>query len=151
MELNLYNLCEEVFLCFTYQATKKNINYTFSSIAKDLTVYGDREKIEIALFNLISNAIRHTPEAGKVTLSLTEHEEKVSILVADTGSGIAESTGDKIFERFYKVQNNQNYTNGGFGIGLLDFTWKKLRGEPSGYSKLPKYSRDWNFLRTNFT
>jgi ligand-binding sensor domain-containing protein/signal transduction histidine kinase/DNA-binding NarL/FixJ family response regulator len=118
-EIDLYNLCEEVFLCFSYQATKKKLSYTFTCLNKDIHVYGDREKIEIALFNLISNAIRYSPDGGQVTLTITEHEENFVIQLADTGSGIAESTGDKIFERFYKVHNVDNYAKGGFGIGLF--------------------------------
>ncbi|MBG6234164.1 ligand-binding sensor domain-containing protein/signal transduction histidine kinase/DNA-binding NarL/FixJ family response regulator [Pedobacter sp. CAN_A7] len=117
-EIDLYNLCEEVFLCFSYQASKKNISYTFTCLNKDISVYGDREKIEIALFNLISNAVRYSPEGGHVSLTIVEHENKFEIQLADTGSGIAESTGDKIFERFYKVHNTDNYAKGGFGIGL---------------------------------
>jgi len=118
VQLNLYALCEEVFLCFTYQASKKKITYEFTSPDKDIQVYGDREKIEIALFNLISNAIRHTPEEGKVSLSLSQDAAAVCIRVSDTGSGIDPEAGDSIFERFYKVRNNKNYAKGGFGVGL---------------------------------
>jgi ligand-binding sensor domain-containing protein/signal transduction histidine kinase/DNA-binding NarL/FixJ family response regulator len=117
-ELKLYDLCEEVYLCFTYQASKKNITYEFNCLPNDLRIYGDWEKMEIALFNLIANAIRHTSAGGKVTLSLLEEEEQVRIEVSDTGSGIDKSVGDKIFERFYKVQGKDNSGKGGFGIGL---------------------------------
>lgn len=118
VKMNLFDLCEEVFLCFTYQASKKQIMYDFIATNKELSIYGDREKIEIALFNLISNAIRHTPEGGRVTLSISEDGAAVCIRVADTGTGIDQQVGDKIFERFYKVQNNKNYAKGGFGVGL---------------------------------
>jgi ligand-binding sensor domain-containing protein/signal transduction histidine kinase/DNA-binding NarL/FixJ family response regulator len=118
MPLNLHQLCEEVFLCFTYQAAKKRISYQFDSGSAEIEIIGDREKIEIALFNLISNALRHTPDGGAVSLSLAETAEHVQIKVADTGSGIAADIGEKIFDRFYKVQQNKNYAKGGFGIGL---------------------------------
>jgi len=116
--LQLFDLCQEVFLCFTHLAAKKNISYEFITSAEDICIYGDREKVEIALFNLISNAIRHTHEGGRVVLSLDEDKAAVYIKVADTGTGIDPQVGDRIYERFYKVQNNKNYAKGGFGVGL---------------------------------
>ena len=116
--INLISLCEEVFLCFTYLAAKKGITYLFTENYPETEIYGDREKIEIALFNLISNALRHTPEGGKVTLDITEDQEGVCIRVIDTGSGIPAEIGHKVFERFYKVPD-QNSSRGGFGIGLF--------------------------------
>lgn len=117
--VDLVELCEEVFLCFSYQATKKNITYTFEKANEYTELYADREKIEIALFNLISNALRHTPDGGTVKLSIRESECKVTITVADTGTGIDPKTGNQVFERFYKSQEHHKNYKGGFGIGLF--------------------------------
>jgi ligand-binding sensor domain-containing protein/signal transduction histidine kinase/DNA-binding NarL/FixJ family response regulator len=116
--INLISLCEEVFLCFTYLAAKKDITYLFTEDYADAEVYGDREKIEIALFNLISNALRHTPEGGKVTVAISEDQTDVILRVIDTGTGIPAEIGDKVFDRFYKVPG-QNSPRSGFGIGLF--------------------------------
>lgn len=117
-EMNLVELGQEVFLCFTYQAAKKNVQYEFICSQDDICIFGDREKIEISLFNLLSNALRHTPEGGRVALSIRDEERYVDVVVTDTGTGIGAEVGEKIFDRFYKVQNRRNYAKGGFGIGL---------------------------------
>lgn len=116
--INLISLCEEVFLCFTYLAAKKDITYLFTESFAGAEIYADREKIEIALFNLISNALRHTPEGGKVTLDMTEDETGVVLRVIDTGTGIPAEIGNRVFDRFYKVPD-QNSSRAGFGIGLF--------------------------------
>jgi signal transduction histidine kinase/ligand-binding sensor domain-containing protein/CheY-like chemotaxis protein/AraC-like DNA-binding protein len=116
--LNLKNLCEEVFLCFTHQAKEKQIQYDFICQQDHIEVYGDREKLEIALFNLISNALKFTPKEGKVALSITEIADSIIIKVEDSGAGIAPETGDKLFKMFYQVKNTQTKSAGGFGIGL---------------------------------
>ncbi len=118
-KVNLIELCEDVFLCFSYQATKKNITYTFEKENDYTELYADREKIEIALFNLISNALRHTPDGGIVKLSILESHSIVTITVADTGTGIDPKIGNRVFERFYKSQQHQKNFKGGFGIGLF--------------------------------
>lgn len=117
-KIDLIVLCEEVFLCFSHQAAKKNISYDFREGVAEAEIYGDREKIEIALFNLISNALRHTAKGGKVSLAVLEDERWITIEVADTGTGIAPEIGNKVFDRFFKVGGGKNY-KGGFGIGLF--------------------------------
>ena len=118
VKLNLHNLCNEVFLCFTYQAKAKNIHYEFNSTNNQVEVYGDREKLEIALFNLISNALKFTPASGSVILNVTQTEKDIIIEVKDTGPGIAEHIGAKLFDRFYQIHDNHISSKGGFGIGL---------------------------------
>ena len=116
--INLISLCEEVFLCFTYLAARKGITYVFTESFEEAEIYGDREKIEIALFNLISNALRHTPEGGKVTLNIAEDDTGVTLRVIDTGTGIPAEIGNRVFDRFYKVPD-QKSSRAGFGIGLF--------------------------------
>ncbi len=116
--LNISRVCEEVHLCFTNQARLQNIQLEFHSDQEEIELFADREKIEIILFNLISNALKFTPPKGKVVLSVSESENQVEIKVADTGSGIPEYVGDKLFEQFYQVNNQNAISKRGFGIGL---------------------------------
>lgn len=118
VKLNLKSLCEEVFLCFTYQARDKHIQYNFICEKEKVEVYGDREKLEIALFNLVSNALKFTPEYGIVNFTIEEAENNVIIKVEDSGVGIAPETGEKLFTMFYQVKNTNAPSKGGFGIGL---------------------------------
>ncbi|PTQ93664.1 DNA-binding response OmpR family regulator, partial [Mucilaginibacter yixingensis] len=97
------------------------IRWSISANSPDLptepiVIYGDREKIEIILFNLISNAIKYTPNGGRVTVLLDDQEAVVVLKVADDGPGIPEDISGRIFDKFYRAANQGK--RGGFGIGL---------------------------------
>ncbi|HMI05811.1 MAG TPA: two-component regulator propeller domain-containing protein [Pedobacter sp.] len=117
-KLNFYDLCREVYLCFIQQANSKMISFNFTFENKDMEVYADREKIEIVLFNLISNALKYTPPHGSVTIRVNETSKEILVSVIDTGYGIPEDAGDKLFERFYQAKRNDHLLKPGFGIGL---------------------------------
>ncbi|MCF0063330.1 response regulator [Dyadobacter chenwenxiniae] len=116
---NISKLALEVFQCFTHQAEQKHINYQFISPNDDLELVADREKIEIALFNLVSNAVKYTPKNGTVTLEIAETVDQVQILVSDSGPGIPTNVGDSIFSVFHQFQDGRFPSKGGFGIGLF--------------------------------
>lgn len=118
VKLNFSDLCKEVYLCFVQQARSKRIEYGFQCANPHIGLYADREKMEIALFNLVSNALKFTPEQGRVLFTVTETDGQVEVAVADNGVGIPDSTGRKLFERFYQVQDKETYLKTGFGIGL---------------------------------
>jgi signal transduction histidine kinase/ligand-binding sensor domain-containing protein/DNA-binding NarL/FixJ family response regulator len=113
-KLDLITLCNEVFLCFTQQAEIRGIHYQFRTAEEYLEIYGDYEKIEIALFNLLSNAFKFTPDGGTILCEIRNAGNEAEITIKDSGSGIAENTGNKIFEKFRQGDNNKI----GFGIGL---------------------------------
>ncbi|MDN3581627.1 hybrid sensor histidine kinase/response regulator transcription factor [Mucilaginibacter flavus] len=117
VRLNIVSLCKEVFLCFSHQAKSKNILFDFVSEADAIEVFADREKMEIVLFNLISNALKFTPEGGMVNCLIYQWDNSVNIEVKDTGCGITGNVGEQLFDKFYQVQNELP-SNGGFGIGL---------------------------------
>ncbi|SFD80133.1 Signal transduction histidine kinase [Chitinophaga sp. CF118] len=116
--LNFYNFCREVYLCFTQQAKARNIDYQFIFDNQQLELYADREKLEIVLFNLLSNALKFTPENGTVIFEVKEKEYNVEISITDTGCGIEEDTGNRLFEKFYQAKENRLPGKAGFGIGL---------------------------------
>ena len=118
-KLNLHNLAHEVYLCFIQQAKTQRISYIFDCANKDLEIYADREKLEIILYNLLSNALKYTPAQGSISLSIVEGIEDVVIKVEDNGSGIPPETGDKLFDKFYKAERTKTSSKAGFGIGLF--------------------------------
>lgn len=149
-QFNLVNFCKEVFLCFVQQAKSKEISFEFESSQEIINVLADKEKLEIAIFNLISNALKYTPVAGMVRVLIEEDNANVNISVIDTGVGIAEETvGESIFNRFYQVTDKENY-KGGFGIGLYvvkeimeshqgSVSYNSAKGEGATFClKLPK-------------
>jgi ligand-binding sensor domain-containing protein/CheY-like chemotaxis protein/nitrogen-specific signal transduction histidine kinase len=118
--LNLPDICQEVFLCFNNQVKAKSLQYHFESNNEHINVYADREKIEIILFNLLSNAIKFTPDYGSISLLLTDQNENAEILIKDTGRGIPDETGERLFEKFYRLTDTNDTTSpSGFGIGLF--------------------------------
>ncbi|WP_293944699.1 MULTISPECIES: PAS domain-containing sensor histidine kinase [unclassified Sphingobacterium] len=81
-------------------------------------VYADRDKIGQVLNNLVSNAIKYSPEGGKVTIGCEDFDDHLKIYVSDEGVGISKSDQKKLFERFYRVENDTLASISGFGIGL---------------------------------
>jgi signal transduction histidine kinase/ligand-binding sensor domain-containing protein/DNA-binding response OmpR family regulator len=117
-ELNCAALCEDVFLCFVQQAKSKNISYELDCEQKEISIFGDREKIEIILFNLISNALKFAPEGGYVKISVKESGNDVGVKISNNGPEIPAEAGAKLFTKFYQVKKEDSALRSGFGIGL---------------------------------
>ncbi len=83
-------------------------------------IYGDADRLKQLLINLVTNAIKHTPPSGTVTISLYRDPESLRVIVTDTGRGIASSALPHIFERFYRGENNDQK---GMGLGLSIAQW----------------------------
>ena len=78
----------------------------------------DEDKMTQVLYNIISNALKYSPEGGKLTFSLKELGDYLEISVRDEGVGIPKDKVDKIFERFYRVDKARARNIGGTGLGL---------------------------------
>jgi two-component system, OmpR family, sensor kinase len=83
-----------------------------------LEVAGDEDHLSRVFVNLLENAIRHTPLAGRITLSARTTEDAVVVRVADTGEGIAPEHLPRVCERFYRVDAARTRKSGGCGLGL---------------------------------
>src|SRR3989454_3086179 len=81
-------------------------------------VYGDRERIGQVLINLLTNAVRYSPQTEKVLVRVAEDQERVIVSIKDFGPGIAKEHQQKIFERFYQVNDAKYRPASGLGIGL---------------------------------
>jgi signal transduction histidine kinase/DNA-binding response OmpR family regulator len=114
--MDLVVLCREVYEYFVQQAKKKNINYQFACDTPSIEIYGDYEKLEVALFNLLSNAFKYTPQDGSISLIIQDGEEHVCVSVKDTGPGVPEDLSEKIFNKFQQSAPGDSIN--GFGIGL---------------------------------
>jgi len=112
-------LIEEAVSRFEQDARKKNIELGFDIPSSDaLMVEGDREKIDVALTNLIRNAITFTDPGGQVGVKAEGDGGYVKVFVVDTGIGIPEADIDRVFERFYQVESHLTRKHGGMGLGL---------------------------------
>lgn len=83
-----------------------------------LEVQGDPDHLNRLFVNLIENAIRHTPDTGRITLSARRENGTALITVADTGEGIPPEHLSRVFERFYRVDASRTRGSGGTGLGL---------------------------------
>ncbi|MDO6854067.1 two-component regulator propeller domain-containing protein [Cellulophaga lytica] len=131
-QLNLVAFTKEIVSHFTEEANSKNINLWVSSALEDLPIWADENKLEKIIFNILSNAMKVTPNGGAIKIKL-EPKNKLTILplvnpispvkaikitVSDTGPGLKKEQVKRIFERFYQVDNlNKTYYDG-TGIGL---------------------------------
>lgn len=115
---DLGSLANEVYLCFVQQAKAKKITYLLEGNEEEMEVYADREKLEIILYNLLSNALKYTPDGGAITMQLSETTEELMVRVQDNGVGIDKDTGEQLFEKFYRVSGQAITAQHGFGIGL---------------------------------
>ncbi|SES14419.1 two-component system, OmpR family, sensor histidine kinase VicK [Gracilibacillus ureilyticus] len=83
-----------------------------------IEVWIDTDKITQVIDNIMSNAIKYSPEGGKITFQLIRERKRIKISIQDQGLGIAREKVDKIFERFYRVDKARSRELGGTGLGL---------------------------------
>ncbi|HKS16434.1 MAG TPA: ATP-binding protein, partial [Planctomycetota bacterium] len=94
------------------QALELSVNGRLPGVA------GDPDYLERAVSNLVDNAIKYTPEGGRIRVSAKQDESTVVIEVADTGIGIPPTDVPRVFERFYRVDKSRSREMGGTGLGL---------------------------------
>lgn len=82
------------------------------------TVLGDPVEMKSAIINLVSNAVRYTPQGGQITISSHRSEGGLAISVKDNGIGIAQEAIPRVTERFYRVDKSRSRETGGTGLGL---------------------------------
>ncbi len=117
--VNLLALAQDACVEVIHFALKKNIDLGLESSGAgplpDFTIHADKQRLKILLVNLLDNAVRYTPEGGKVTLSVIAQEKWTEIQVEDNGIGIPEEEHAMVFERFHRVLN---HSQEGSGLGL---------------------------------
>ena len=79
---------------------------------------GDRDKLNRILYNLTDNAIKYSPDGGRIFVSLDKEDEQIVWRVRDNGVGIPAADQEHIFERFYRVDKARSRETGGTGLGL---------------------------------
>lgn len=100
-------------------AMKAGLEMKMKLPAENLEIYGDRQKLSQVFSNVLQNAIRYTPEGGRLCAELfTNGEETAVCAIEDSGPGIPEEEREKVFERFYRVWQDRNRKTGGSGLGL---------------------------------
>jgi two-component system phosphate regulon sensor histidine kinase PhoR len=117
--LSLSELIDGVIDFATEMAEKKKISISRSEVPSSLAVEADRTYIEQILFNLLDNAIKYTPEGGRVSISVIEKDQgEIQFSIEDNGIGIPKDDIHRVFERFYRVDKGRSQELGGTGLGL---------------------------------
>jgi two-component system sensor histidine kinase NblS len=129
MEKSMNSIYEVVDTCVEHvQGLTKEHNLTIS-VQKEENIPDflfNYDGIERALTNLLSNAIKYSPKDGTISVNLKKHDNEIELTVTDQGCGIAPEYQKKIFDRFYRVENNIHTVKGtGLGLHLVKTTIEK--------------------------
>ena len=116
--LSIANVCEHAAALFREQAEKKNIELKVLVDASEPPARQDAGKLHQILTNLVSNAVKFTPEGGRIALKAATEGDELVFTVADTGVGIAPDEQELVFEKFRQAANPMTREQGGTGLGL---------------------------------
>ncbi len=117
-KVNLYEVVESSLDALSVKAERKNIRLINTITEEKMEVIGNVELLEAVFFNLIDNGIVYTENGGIVEVSLKHNKEVYKIYVTDSGIGVPRKHIDRIFERFYRVDEGRSRILGGTGLGL---------------------------------
>ncbi len=152
---DMVSFLAEIVGSFDKYADEKEINLKFNSLKKEIITNFDADKLGKIMNNLLSNAFKFTGRGGKISVNLSlvfdsdegdqagDSTEKriIEITVKDTGIGIAETNLEKIFVRFFQVDDNSKQTGTGIGLALTKELVKLHKGNISVQSKEGKGSK----------
>jgi len=102
-----------------FRAQTRNHDILLRRAATRIVVEGDRERLEQVLVNLISNAIKYTPQGGRITVSVERTGAEARVCVQDPGIGIPDEEQPRLFQRFFRAANATTRNYSGLGIGLF--------------------------------
>ena len=116
-QIDMVSLIEKIILEMRPFSEKQQVQVSFEHDGAFL-VFADKERISLALADLLSNALQYTPGGGSVRISLKSEGEKLEVAVADTGIGISEAERAMIFNKFYRSERARHMRPDGSGLGL---------------------------------
>ena len=112
-------LLERAFIAYTQKAQQKNIEITLDVEDNLPDVFVDPDRMAQVLDNLLSNALRYTPENGRIHLSAQQNRTGIELRVQDNGPGMSVEDTQHVFDRFYRAdKSRQRQNDGGSGLGL---------------------------------
>jgi signal transduction histidine kinase len=111
-------LLQEVATIYQYQTQQKNITLELDIASHIPNIEADPGRMTQVLTNILDNALRHTPEGGKIIVSAREARDAINLVVEDTGPGLKAEDLDRIFQRLYRTDTSRQRDRGGSGLGL---------------------------------
>lgn len=117
-ETEVADCLQAVMDTFEAQAATADVELTLRAPASLPSLWADPDRLEQIAINLVGNALKFTPAGGRIAIEVALHQDLLQLTVADTGPGIAAVEQEKIFERFYQIDNSLTRTVTGSGLGL---------------------------------
>jgi len=113
-----FDAVKNVYQAVGMDAKRRSQQLSLDMDGKIPNVLGDRSRVEQVIMNLVSNAIKYTPDGGSIDLKVWAEDKNVFFSVTDNGIGIPEEDIPRLFERFYRVDKARSRESGGTGLGL---------------------------------
>jgi signal transduction histidine kinase len=117
-QVELHELIDEAIAAMRVQAAERGVRVAAELPSEKLVAHANAEKVQRVLFNLIQNAIRHTPADGSVTVRAKSVGSAVEIEVDDEGEGVPRQSGDRVFEAFYRGDTARSEEGAGLGLAI---------------------------------
>lgn len=117
--LDVYPMMKSLFDLTHEWARKQQITMTLDCPKTIGSLNADERRLKQVLLNLISNAIKFTPESGTITLKAERHDKNMVFHIIDSGIGISQEDQERIFSPFVQLQQNQRHTGAGLGLSLV--------------------------------
>lgn len=140
-----YDIGKQIFetlLLFEQKIEEKHIEIEGFEKMNGVIIEADRDLLQQVIYNLFDNAVKFTPENGRITVSAVSSEESTRVSIRNSGAGVSEEEISRIFERFYKVDKSRSFDTKGVGLGLyiVKTIVNMHEGEITASSKLGEYT-----------
>lgn len=116
--IDLGKQLKEVISATEWQWREKNLSISFENEHENVPIQGDPKLLYQVWMNLITNAIKYTPEDGEIAIMIYEYKDKIEVRVSDTGVGIAQEEMAHLFDRFYRGDKARTRSDHSTGLGL---------------------------------
>ena len=116
--VELDRVVEEVIDLLKVNAASRDITFAIDASDGDLSAVGDADELDRVVANLVSNAVKYSPDGGTIRVGLARQDHTIALSVADQGLGISEEDQQKLFEEFFRSSNPRAVEQPGTGLGL---------------------------------
>jgi signal transduction histidine kinase len=119
ISVRVFHMMESLIQQFEKKIAKKGLQFEWkNSVSETQILRTDAEKLHLIISNLFANAIQFNKEEGRVTIETSFENDALTVVVKDTGIGISDDQKEKIYNRFYQIEEGSTKTYGGHGLGL---------------------------------
>jgi signal transduction histidine kinase len=126
-EVDLKIMLEDLYELYEPLATEKHQQFILNGLPCSLLA--DSDLLFQMLANIVDNAVKYTPEAGRIELSMFCHENHTEIHISDNGIGMHDDEFSKVFQRFYRIEKSRNMSGNGLGLSLVAAVAKLHKGQ----------------------